>query len=45
MKTVCYACHKTVPEFILIPDDVDKNHMTTFTDVMPAGTFCQSGAL
>ena len=45
MKTVCYACNKTVPEFILIPNDVVKNHITTFTDVKSAGTFCQSGAL
>ena len=30
-----------MPEFILIPYDVDENNIGTFTDVKPAGTFCQ----
>ena len=31
----------TVPEFILIPYDVDENYISsTFTDVKPAGMFC-----
>ena len=32
-KTVCHDRHKTVPEFILIPYDVDENHISTFADV------------
>ena len=40
MKPVCQDCHKIVPEFILIPYDVDGNHIGTFTDVKPAGKFC-----
>ena len=33
-KPVCHDLdNKTVPEFILIPYDVDKNHVTTFADV------------
>ena len=26
-----------MPEFILIPYDVDENHLNTFTDVKPVG--------
>ena len=40
-KPVCHDCHKTVPDFILIPYDVDGNHISTFTDVKPCGKFCQ----
>ena len=39
-KPVCRDRHKTVPEFILIPYDVDENHIGMFTDVKPAGKFC-----
>ena len=38
--TVCHDRHKTVPKFILIPYDVDGNHLNKSTDVKPAGTFC-----
>ena len=41
IKHVCHDRHKTVPEFILIPYDVDENHIRSFTDVNPAGTFCK----
>ena len=41
IKPVCHDRHKTVPDFIFILYDVDKNHISTLTDVKPARTFCQ----
>ena len=44
IKPVWHDRHKTVPEFILMPYDVDGNHISTITDhVKSAGTFCLKG--
>ena len=40
IKPVRHDRHKTVSEFILIIYNVDENHISTFTDVKPARTFC-----
>ena len=46
IKTICHARHKAVPQFMLIPSDVDINHIRTFTqiNVRLVWTFCQFGA-
>ena len=43
IKSVCHDRHKTGPEFILIPYDVDKNHISKFTDVKPLASFAYKG--